>query len=180
MEDLLNLLDITVFLTTTSHTKRVLSTDFKTNQIKTNCRSICVAEQYLNMSRQEYRRFDKSYQKAAISLADRVQINPATHTIFIGENPDKEETGLVVYRQQNPSGSSQDFFDAWQTYRDLFFEFQVYRRNSGFQKPSLQFCIRGLWKNDAWCQLFIANACAFSMVPDNIIADPFIGGNSSK
>jgi hypothetical protein len=177
MKNSLDLLDITVFLTTTQHTKKVLSKDFKLEKTQMDHRSICVAEQYLNIPRQEYRKLDKTYQKTAISLAQKVHIDTETHSVFIGQDPDKEESGLVVYQQQNPFGASQDFFDTWQTYHDLLFEFQVYRRISGFQRPPLKFCIRGLWRNDSWSQLFIANSCAFNMIPDNTIEDPFIGSS---
>lgn len=168
--------DITVFLTTTKYTKAI-SGGIDLEEVRRHIHPICVAEQYVNLSRTKFRLIEKDLQKSVRSLTGGVFIDPSEKTVFVGHNPEDEKTGLVVYKDIGEGEASADFFDFWQLYKSMFFEFQVYRRVNNLQRPTFQFSLSGYWAEGQWKQLVITERCAFSMIPLNEIHDPAVGGS---
>ena len=82
-------------------------------------------------------------------MAKTVYVDAANKTLFIGEDPAVEETGLVVYTEKKDSDMSNSFFRRWTDTRHLMFEYQV----KGL-KGDL-FVIKGLWIVDHWHALDI-------------------------
>ncbi len=168
--------DITVFLSTTKHTKAA-DRGLDVEAMRRFVHPICVAEQYVTISRKQFRLIERGLQKSIFSLARGVYIDPDERTVFVGKDPEKESTGLVIYKDLLQGEASDGFFDCWRLYKSMFFEFQVLRRLSGVEKPTFQFSIVGHWEDNAWAALILKKSPSFTMLPLNEIQDPFVGGS---
>lgn len=112
---------------------------------------VCIAEMRLGLFGADLEKIEHYMARSAISIARTVKVDPEHCRVFIGENPLKEDTGLVSYQERSLSSTSNAFFQQWGRTHTLVFEFHVL--NMVGEKP--RYVIQGIWGHDSWSQLEI-------------------------
>jgi hypothetical protein len=79
-----------------------------------------------------------------------VKIDPYGQSIFIGENPDDENTALVTYTVDYDAKEIQDFFHRWEETSLLLFECIFFEVDENNIRKKIFISIRGIWKVDKW------------------------------
>jgi hypothetical protein len=88
--------------------------------------------------------------KTCCNMAEHVFVDIDKKYVFIGENPQDETTGLVVYEEKRDTIFTREFFSRWQELRTLHFEFQVIDPKKSYKPFECIFCVTGLWSTDHW------------------------------
>lgn len=88
---------------------------------------------------------------------DAIEINSNLRTVFIGSDPEIEETGLVIYQDFKETDRTNAFFQRWDETNSLIFEYTL--RRSGILNEDLGVigCLRGLRVGDHWTKLELTN-----------------------
>jgi hypothetical protein len=81
----------------------------------------------------------------AKEMTKEVYVDSSRNYIFVGEDHNIEQTGIVVYSPLNLNGYETEFFKRWNEIKTLMFEYQVF----GVDKKDI-FIIKGLWIQDHW------------------------------
>lgn len=111
---------------------------------------VCIAEMGLGIFGSGMEQLEHQMAESAKSLAKTVSIDSQAGTVFIGEDPSVEDSGLVVFQEGLYSPMAKAFFERWDQSHMLLFEFHVLGLEG---KP--RYAIRGLWENDGWSNLEI-------------------------
>lgn len=86
---------------------------------------------------------------------DVVDINSNLMSVFIGEDPEKEETGMVIYQEFSDNPTIKDFFRRWDETHTLIFEFTLRRVGANQEDLGVIACSRGIRVGDKWVKLEI-------------------------
>lgn len=111
---------------------------------------VCIAEMGMGIFGAGMEQLEHQMAESAKSLAKTVVVNSQTGTVFIGEDPTVEDSGLVVFQEEVYSPMAKSFFERWEELHTMIFEFHVLGLEG---KP--RYAIRGLWENDGWRNLEI-------------------------
>jgi hypothetical protein len=79
------------------------------------------------------------------NMAKTVFVDSKKRYVFVGEDPDIPDSGLIEYTDEIQQTFSNSFFIQWDIYHSLVLDFSVV----GFKMEPI-FCIRGLWSIDKW------------------------------
>jgi len=96
------------------------------------------------------------------NMAKLVHVDVVKKLVFIGENPEDEETGLVWYEEKNETNYTRDFFQRWRETETLLFEFHHLDMNGGGSR----FVIKGLWTGGKWEHLDIISSPKIEVLND--------------
>lgn len=83
-------------------------------------------------------------------MAKQVFIDPVKKYLFVGEDPRILETGLVEYTEKESHQYATDFFEQWEKYHAMLFEFVVLDMDG-----KTRFALKGLWWENKWFKLEI-------------------------
>ena len=118
---------------------------------------ICVAEMGLLMFGMgpDQEAFEHRYSMVCKEMAKKVAVDVHAKTLFIGEDPSDENTGLVVYTEQRDTDYTREFFKRWSETRMMVFQYHL----KGLNGPI--FSLGGLWDKDGWTTLEIGHRGTF-------------------
>lgn len=151
--------DVSVALTTTGFLKKYTGGELLETKLWRTNLPVCISEICLlaygpAMEEMEHR--------IAQSLKDSigvVHVDEKNKYVFVGENADMEETGLVVYTERKDSEYSKSFFSRWQETHQLLFQFSVLGND---RKP--RFSLVGYWFSNHWKILEIKHSENFIVI----------------
>jgi len=82
-----------------------------------------------------------------------VEINSNLMSVFIGVDPEMEETGLVMYQEFSDHPTIKAFFQRWDESHTLFFEFTLRRIGALQEDLGVIACVSGIRKDNIWIKL---------------------------
>jgi len=133
--------EISVALTST---RFLIATEYEfPDEIRYGNIPVCIAEMGIHSFGGPDEQFEHIISQSCLSMAKTIKINPENKSVFVGLNPDDENTGLVVYQEQGNSDCAKEFFSRWKETKTMIFEF-------GVAGKAMSFAINGLWKDDGW------------------------------
>jgi hypothetical protein len=111
---------------------------------------ICIAELGMGIFGSDTEHMEHIFAEVCKKNAQVVDIRPDSKTVFIGNDPAIEETGLVTYTEERGSKYSEEFFKRWKELHVMVFELQMLDL-----KNEPIFALQGIWRNDHWEKLEI-------------------------
>lgn len=154
--------DIRVSLTSTGYLKEYGGGEHSETLIWKNNIPVCVAEFGMMMFGGDREWFEHTLAQSMLRMAKVIQIDVDSKSLFIGEDPHKEDTGLVVYRECNSSNEyAKEFFRRWSEVESLVMQLHVF--GAGHE---VMFSIVGLWVKGAWHHLDIKSKGSIFIVGD--------------
>jgi hypothetical protein len=137
--------DISVALSSTKHLIKIEGSMELTMLLREKDWPICVAEMGMFMyGFGSLEREELGMAQMCKDMAKVVHVDSARRYVFVGENPDIPETGLIEYTDDRLGDCSKSFFEQWDLLKCLFLEFSV----QGAKGP--MFCIKGFWDSGSW------------------------------
>jgi hypothetical protein len=137
-------MNIDVYLSTTGNT--VLS-NFPDGLVETANMPVCIAKGAMFCFGGDVEFFEHIMSKTFMGAAKMVHVDPEKRYVFVGENPEVEETGVVVYTNDGEgTGEYADqFFQRWKETQSMILQFYLYDNQ---RQP--RFVILGFWNNGKW------------------------------
>jgi hypothetical protein len=86
---------------------------------------------------------------------DVVDINSNLMSVFIGIDPEVEETGMVMYQEFSDNPTIKAFFQRWDETHTLIFEFTLNRVSATRENLGVLACVKGVRVGDKWVRLGI-------------------------
>lgn len=111
---------------------------------------VCVSEYLLQVDMQNKEYAEHIVSNLAKEMAKEVYVDSSNKCVFIGEDHNKEITGIVVYSVFNLNKYEIEFFKRWDETKTMLFEHQV----KDFNNQEI-FILKGLWLKDKWKYLEI-------------------------
>jgi hypothetical protein len=99
----------------------------------------------------------KQIHNAISTKVDTVDINSNLRTVFIGENIEKEETGLVLYQDLKHSPRADAFFKRWDEIHTLLYEYTIKSIDLTGKENGIIACVRGVRAGNTWVRLEIVD-----------------------
>jgi hypothetical protein len=139
--------DIQVILSVSKNSVEILdqenSTLFKVLNIP-----VCVSEFCLNIEGEGSERLRQRFSIICRDMAKIVFVDSTKRYVFIGREPEDENTALISYYVKTSGGFEEQFFRRWEETRMLLLEFQVFDRS----RRDL-FALKGVWLKEEWHSL---------------------------
>lgn len=174
--------DISVALTTSAH---VIVGDNLPDKFTDLCIPICCAQVGLGMFGflgSEKERQELVFGEICKNMAKEVYVDTEKRWVFIGENHNDPQTGLIDYTEQDYRICAQDFFKYWDKYHCLMLEFRVFNPMHGADKDltldplmgsgravlpedSDLFCLKGIWMLNHWKSLDVYPTSRITIIP---------------
>jgi len=98
--------------------------------------------------------------ESLLSSFNVVHIETFGKNVFIGNDPDIEETGMVIYHEESCNPQSEGFFKRWEETETLLFEFSILSLSTPVR---LVTCLSGLWAHGSWKNLKIVKTPRISI-----------------
>jgi len=152
-----SMLDISVALTTTEYS---FITEGGDNQMEIDLIlqnvPVLVAEtsMYFSSIPDDLR---KQIHNAISTKVDTVDINSNLRTVFIGEDIEREETGLVLYQDLKQSPRADAFFKRWNEIHTLIYEYTIKSIDISGKENGIIACVRGVRVGSTWIRLEIVD-----------------------
>lgn len=154
--------EIRVVLTTTKFSSSI---DDKTSEIRELNEPVCVVQLGMSISSCRSTESDELLvAKTCINMAKHVVVDIDKKAIFVGEDPQDETTGLVVYEEKRDTIYTREFFTRWSELKTLHFEFQVLDPRKEHEPFDCLFCIKGYWSLDHWVLREIRGSNRFELI----------------
>lgn len=90
---------------------------------------------------------------AIISSVEKVYISSDIRRVFIGQDPDNEETGLVSYDDYDETEATNNFFRRWDETQSLIFEYTAIGINDKGKDIGIIACASGFYSQEIWKDL---------------------------
>lgn len=137
--------NVKVALTTTGFLKESGGDEFSETMIWKSDAPVCVVEMGFMMFGDDKEFFEHVIAKSMLEMAKIVFIDIDKKYLFVGENPKKEDTGLVVYEEKDNSNNyASHFFERWQETKSFVIQIHV------INMKNIVFSIVGVWANNQW------------------------------
>jgi hypothetical protein len=140
--------DLRVSLTTSKFSRPSEEQDLKDhNEFVALNLPICVTENYLGMVITPLMRekVELVIAESLKKMAKTIYVDAAKNYIFVGEDPEIEETGLIVYSVANPGNYEKEFFRRFQEVHSLLMEYQVLD-----QENKHIVSLKSMWVKSKW------------------------------
>lgn len=133
---------------------------------------VCIAEIGLMMFNfdQDREKFEHSLAESAKQMAKKIAVYPEKRTIFIGEDPEKLETAMVDYTEENKENKFADaFFQRWAQTQHMVYQHHF------IGTKSVLFSLVGIWLIDHWSYLEIKPKGTMY-----VMKEPYVRDNSKR
>lgn len=151
--------NIAVALTTTGFLKESDGGElFETVLWRSNI-PICVAEIGIGLFGPDIEQMEHIMAQSCLASIGSVFIDTEKRFVFIGENPDIEDTGMIIYTPEEDTDCNRSFFARWEESHHLLLQYCFY----GMDKKPL-FSIVGYWIRDHWKILEVKHSENFHII----------------
>ena len=150
--------DIQVALSSTEHILQLDGPPEWAELLKKQNYPVCVADMGMLIFGSGQEQEEHHIAELCKGMAKTVFVDKKKQYVFIGENPEIPDTGLIEYTNDVESSCSNSFFKQWGLLKSLFLEFNV------IGKEPL-FTLKGLWIINEWKFLEIFPHSSITIVP---------------
>jgi len=143
--------NVTVALTTTRH---IVDQEESDADIVRQNIPICVAAMSVGLIG-DVEHMEMATSQALLGSCKVVHVDSGRRSIFIGEDPDQPESGILEYTEERPDNQmAADFFTRWDVTHQMVLEFQVWNYSIEERKSTdIRFALMGYWAADRWLYL---------------------------
>jgi len=153
--------DINVALSSTGHILQIDGPPEIIELLKKQNYPVCVADMGLGIYGQGQEQEEHHIAELCKAMAKTVFVDMERRYVFIGEDPEIPETGLIEYLSDVDGHCIDSFFKQWGLLKSLFMEFNVLGKNGPL------FSLRGLWVINEWKILDIFTHSNITVISPN-------------